>query len=227
MGLQNGSFSLTRYRVLGRENRLTVKGLNTKMGGFQAGPLKLQNATHELAYGWVLPDNPELEEKRIPGQAWDLSDCLYEDGILLRIRVERRSVSASLLQDVAQQRWREHRQQEESGPEPQRVLKKQIMDETKDELLRLSLPTLNYIDAFWKDQDDFIYLFSQGKMARECFEDLFRKSFGQEHNLTLMRILPPMMGLQSGEWSNLSAQKTLLEKIRHTLPGASSLAEIS
>ncbi len=214
MGFQNGSFSLTRYRVIGREKRLSVGELNKKFAPYQAKSLKLQNATQELEFGWVLPDNPELDDRQASEDNWTLSDCLYEDGILLRIRVEKRTVPTQLLNIVAKRRWQETQTQQDSE-EPERVLKKQIVDEVKDELLRMSLPSLSFIDAFWKDQEDVIYLFSQGKSARECFEDLFRKSFGTAHDLTLVRILPPVLGLDV--WNG--EQGEILDKIRQTLPG--------
>ncbi len=214
MGFQNGSFSLTRYRVLGREKRLSIAALNSKFATYQAGPLKLQNSTRELDYSWVLPENPELDDRKATEDAWTLSDCLFEDGILLRVRIEKRSVPTQLLNIVSKRRWLDTQAQRDDQ-EPERVLKKQIVDEVKDELLRMSLPSLSYLDAFWKDQEDVIYLFSQGKSARECFEDLFRKTFGQAHNLTLIRILPPVMGLDV--WDGGDSE--ILEKIRQTLPG--------
>ena len=169
VGFQNGSFSLTRYRVLGREKRLSISELNAKFAAFKAGPLKLQNSTRELDYAWVLPENPELDDRKTTEDAWTLSDCLFEDGILLRIRIEKRNVPTQLLNIVAKRRWLETKAEEEERKAEERVLKKQIVDEVKEELLRMSLPTLSYIDAFWKDQEDSIYLFSQGKAARECF----------------------------------------------------------
>lgn len=223
MGFQNGSFSLTRYRVLGREKRLSISELNKKFAAFQAGPLKLQNSTRELEYAWVLPENPELDDRGSTEQSWTLSDCLFEDGILLRIRVEKRNVPTQLLNIVSKKRWLETKAEEEDRKAEERVMKKQIVDEVKEELLRMSLPTLSYIDAYWKDQEDSIYLFSQGKSARECFEDLFRKTFGQAHNLTLVRILPPVLGLDV--WSGGNTE--ILEKIRQTLPGGMTGIETS
>lgn len=221
MGFQNGSFSLTRYRVLGREKRLSVGDLNAKFLSFQAGPLKLQNSTRELEYGWVLPDNPELDDKRDREDSWTLSDCLFEDGIMLKIRVEKRSVPQQLINIVARKRWLETKAEEADAKAEERVQKKQIVDEVKDELLRMSLPALSYVDAFWKDQDDVIYLFSQGKSTRESFEDLFRKTFGTAHNLTLIRILPPVMGLDV--WDGGDSE--ILAKIRQTLPGGLAVVE--
>lgn len=221
MGFQNGSFSLTRYRVLGREKRLSIAELNAKFLSFQAGTLKLQNSTRELEYGWVLPDNPELDDKREIEDSWTLSDCLYEDGILLRIRIEKRSVPQQLLNIVARKRWLQTKSEEAEAKAEERVQKKQIVDEVKDELLRMSLPTLSYIDAFWKDQDDTVYLFSQGKSTRECFEDLFRKTFGSAHGLTLVRILPPVLGLDV--WNG--GESEILDKIRATLPGGMAVLE--
>ncbi len=221
MSLQNGSFSLTRYQVLGRKKRLAVAELNQKLHGYQARPISLQAAARELDYGWVLPDNPELEEDFHERQLnWDISDCLYEEGILLRLRIERRSVPGQLLQEIARQRWsdRQPQQDQQDSEEPQRVRKKQVLDEVKEELLGLSLPSISYVDAYWKDQDDRIYLFSQSKMAREAFEDLFHKTFGKPHKLGIFRLLPPLLGLTGEAWQDGARSSEYLNRIVHTLP---------
>jgi len=218
VSLQNGSFSLTRYQVLGRKKRLAVAELNQKLHGYQARPISLQPAARELDYGWVLPDNPELEEDFHERQlSWDISDCLYEEGILLRLRIERRSVPGQLLQEIARQRWSDREPQQDSE-EPQRVRKKQVLDEVKEELLGLSLPSISYVDAYWKDQDDRIYLFSQSKMAREAFEDLFHKTFGKPHKLGIFRLLPPLLGLSAEVWQDAANSSEYLHRIVHTLP---------
>jgi DNA recombination-dependent growth factor C len=217
VSLQNGSFSLTRYQVLGRKKRLSVAELNQKLHGFQARPIALQSATREIDYGWVLPDNPELEDFPEREGSWDISDCLYEEGVLLRLRIERRAVPGQLLQEIAKQRWSARQPQQESE-EPQRVMKKQVLDEVKDELLRMSLPSISYVDVFWKDQEDRIYLFSQSKMAREAFEDLFEKTFGRPHKLGLFRLLPPLLGITAESFQNPAEQSEYLQRIVHTLP---------
>ncbi|WP_176736412.1 recombination-associated protein RdgC [Oligoflexus tunisiensis] len=223
MSLQNGSFSLTRYQVLGRKKRLSVAEMNQKLHGFQARPISLQTAAREIDYGWVLPDNPELEDFIERQTAWDISDCLYEDGVLLRLRIERRSVPGQLLQEIVKQRWSERDNQQDSE-EPSRVLKKQVVDEVKEELLRMSLPSVSYVDAFWKDQEDRIYLFSQSKMAREAFEDLFGKTFGKPHKLGLFQLVPPLLGIHPEAWQNPAEQNEYLQRIVHTLPVRSGRA---
>jgi hypothetical protein len=223
VSLQNGSFSLTRYQVLGRKKRLSVAELNQKLHGYQARPISLQTAAREIDYGWVLPDNPELEDFIERQTAWDISDCLYEEGVLLRLRIERRSVPGQLLQEIVKQRWSERDNQQDSE-EPSRVLKKQIVDEVKEELLRMSLPSVSYVDAFWKDQEDRIFLFSQSKMAREAFEDLFGKTFGKPHKLGLFRLVPPLLGIHPEAWQNPAEQNEYLQRIVHTLPVRSGRA---
>jgi hypothetical protein len=223
VSLQNGSFSLTRYQVLGRKKRLSVAELNQKLHGYQARPISLQTAAREIDYGWVLPDNPELEDFFERQTAWDISDCLYEEGVLLRLRIERRSVPGQLLQEIVKQRWSERDNQQDSE-EPSRVLKKQIVDEVKEELLRMSLPSVSYVDAFWKDQEDRIFLFSQSKMAREAFEDLFGKTFGKPHKLGLFRLVPPLLGIHPEAWQNPAEQNEYLQRIVHTLPVRSGRA---
>ncbi len=232
MSLQQGSFSLTRYRVVGRRKRLSIAELNQNLFSYQAAPITLKRAAREMTYGWVLPDNPELEDAAGDRQdSWDLSDCLFEDGILLRIRLDKKSVSSQLQQALVRQRWLDIEKHEKTdagaGKESSRVQRKQILDQVKEELLELSLPTISFVEAYWKDQEDVVYLFSQSKMARDAFEELFRKTFGETHNLSLFRILPPLMGLTPEAWESLSEGSKLLEKLRHTLPSGSGDLSVS
>jgi hypothetical protein len=218
MSLQQGSFSLLRYRVLGRRKNLTVAELNQDFFGFQAAPLNLTKSAYELRCGWELPLNPELEDS--PNQrreAWDISDCLFEEGILLRMRIERKTIPSQFLQGIVLQRWR-NRDPAQADEDNTRTLKKQIHDEVREELLQQALPSVSYVDAYWKDQDDIVYLFSQSKMAQNCFEELFRKSFGDTHNLSLFRILPPLLGLPSSEWNNPERDSPHWERLTMTLP---------
>ncbi len=220
MSLQQGSFSLTRYRVIGRQENLSVANLNRDFHGYQAAPLSLSRSSYELRCGWELPLNPELEESpQSRGQSWDISDCLYEEGILLRFRIERKTVPSQLLTALVQQRWlQEDRDRSEARDEPARVQKKQLHDEMRDELLQMALPSISYVDAYWKDQDDVVYLFSQSKMARECFEELFRNSFGLAHNLNLFRIMPPLLGLPAEAWARPERDTQTYERLVMTLP---------
>ena len=215
MTLQNGTFSLTRYRVLGRSRRFTVAEFNQKFSGFQARPINLKGHAHELSFGWVAPHNPEMDPEDPIREHWDISDCLYEDGILLRFRIERRTVSAILLQEMVRQRWASLDPQL-GGDDPQRLRKKQVIDEVRDELLSMSLPSMSFVDLFWQDQDDCIYLFSQSKMAIQGFEELFQKTFGQPLKLSLFRLIPPLLGIAPEVWA--SDKSDWMDRLKRTLP---------
>ena len=226
MSLQQGSFSLTRYRVVGRQKSLSLAELNQSFHGYQAAPISLTKSTFELRCGWTLPKNPEIEDSKAEQNYWDISDCLFEEGILLRFRIERKTVPTQLLQALVQQRW-ESLEQEHHDDNPARVQKKQIHEEVREELLQMALPSISYVDAYWKDQEDTILLFSLSKMSRECFEELFRKSFCQAHNLSIFRILPPLMGLESETWNQPGKEDELLHKLTMTLPGKNPSLSIS
>ncbi len=217
MSLHQGGFSLTRYRVLGRQKNLSVAELNRDFFGFQAAPISLNRSAYELRCGWELPLNPELEDSLPQREKWDISDCLFEDGILLRFRIERKTVPAQLLQAIVRQRWQDKEKPEEDE-QPARALKKQVHDEVREELLQLALPSISFVDAYWKDQDDLVYLFSQSKMARDCFEELFRKSFGQAHDLSLFRVLPPLLGIAKEQLHQVPQQSESFERLVMTTP---------
>ena len=48
MTIHNGSFSVSRYRVIGNNKKFTYQELNKNIKSFQAQPLRLKNVYKEL-----------------------------------------------------------------------------------------------------------------------------------------------------------------------------------
>src|SRR4030095_10680683 len=97
-----------------------------------------------------------------------LSDCQVDDGFVLRLRVERRKVPAQLLQLVYRQRFFEH--QDKAGKTPGPTERRELRDKVKAELMARALPALSHVDAYWRDRQGELTLFTTGKKARTLFE---------------------------------------------------------
>src|SRR5690606_18857293 len=104
MGIASGSLSVSRYRLLGKRSRWSIAQLSELMADHQAGPIKLSGVHKEEVTGWVRPlcaTEAELPE----GSDWDMSHAHLSDGYLLRLRIERRKVPASLIQAVFREKF--------------------------------------------------------------------------------------------------------------------------
>ena len=77
MTIHNGSFSVSRYKVIGDNKKFSYQELNKNIKSFQAQPLRLKNVYKELMFGWVRPtgiDNHEL--KMVTAGTWLIYDLM-------------------------------------------------------------------------------------------------------------------------------------------------------
>ena len=88
MTIHNGSFSVSRYKVIGDNKKFTYQELNKKIKAFQAQPLRLKNIYKELMFGWVRPTGLDSVEFK-DGDSWDMADIRLDDGFFFRIRIEK------------------------------------------------------------------------------------------------------------------------------------------
>jgi hypothetical protein len=70
----------------------------------------------------------------------------------------------------------------------------------------------------WDDENGRILLFTTSKKAREFFEELFKKSFLESHEGSLLRVTPPVMGISEKEWGEPAKLKAALDKLQATVP---------
>lgn len=214
MSIYSGSFSISQYRVLGRNKELSLSDLNQKLRPNQAQPISLKSQ-RELGFAWEKPILDDLSDPS-EGNHWDMSDCQVEDGFLIRMRVEKRSVSNSLIQ----LHYKEKLQNSESKLDQKlgRKARKELLEQVRLELVQQSLPTIQYIDVMWFDSDDTVLLFSTSKGMQTMFEELFRKTFCDHLNLSIVRKTPPLLGLSDEEWKGEKTEDTVLHRIKDTLP---------
>jgi DNA recombination-dependent growth factor C len=211
--------SICRYRLLGAGTRANLSTLNERLALYLAGPIDLdgQGLAKEEKIGWVRPLG--IDSVQLPHDApWDMSHAQVDDGFILRMRIERRSVPAQLLQLIYRDRFfaLETQTGKTPGPKERRDLK----DQVRSELMARALPAVSHIDAFWRDLDGELQLFSTGKRARELFETLFTKTFADPMGQTLVRIAPPLLGLSSTDWTEPDRANETMNRISLTAPQA-------
>ena len=213
MTLFAGGFSVSRYRVLGLPQKMKLSEASHKFRKYQARPIEIKG-NRELSYAW---DRPQIfGDEGDFGDHWDLSSCEFENGFLLRIRIEKRKVPSSLLQIMFKESL-EQEQAKNDGKPLTRNTRKELLEHTREKLLDQSLPQISYLDVYWELAAEEVLLFSTSKGMQSVFEDLFRKSFCDHLDLSLIKIAPPLLGLSEEEWQiNLSS--SVLERMSSALP---------
>jgi DNA recombination-dependent growth factor C len=201
--------------VIGRRKPLSLKELNQEFNRFRLKPFRLRPSRRELEYGWDIPAS--LSEAETTPEHWDLSDCRLDEGFWLRVRLEKRKVPTQLVNLVAKEKV-DQAQQEREGKPVGRKLRKAILDETREELLEQTLPTISFFEGLWKDEADVVYLFTTSKSNCAVFEELFRESFGKHLDLRLVKMTPPLLGLSPQEWQGKNDHIPRLDQLEGTLP---------
>lgn len=215
MSIHHGSFSLSRYKVIGRSKPLSIADLNQELSGCKLKPFQLKKSQDEIAFGW---DAPWGWSEQNFGH-WDMSDCRLDDGFWLRVRVEKRKLPSQLLQLVVQDMEQEVLASSSEQKTIGRKQRKELMEKARQDLMAKSLPSISYFEAFWKDESDTIFLFTTSKANRAIFEELFRKSFGKPLALSLVHVTPPLLGLSEGHWQ-LKGKDQRIAQLEATLPAS-------
>lgn len=219
MSIYSGGFSITRYQTLFKRKNISQKELNEKFGAFRSKPIRLTGTIKELQFGWVIPPvYPEAEEITLKDH-WDLSLCQVDDGYLLRFRVEKRRVPTQLMQILFKERVIKEIRRRKGAP-ISRVKKKELKLALKEELLEQCLPTINEYDVLWNDKKGEILLFSTSKSICEVFEDLFRKTFAGPLGFSVIKVMPPFIGLSNQDWNNLKniSEEGVIPQIDKIMP---------
>lgn len=216
---------MCRYRLLpGPETprSLSLARLNDLMAPHLAGEVRLKGVQKEELFGWVKPialekvaGAPALDD---PTAHWDLSDCQVDDGLLLRLRLERRKVPAALLQLIYKRRLYELVAKGGKQPSPQ--ARRDLRDEIQRDLLGQALPTLAHVDAYWRTRHEDILLFATGKKVRERFEALFNASFAEPLGYRLVSLDPPLQALSRDQWLDSDVASATLGRLSSTTPVA-------
>lgn len=222
MSIHGGTFSLSRYRVLGRRRSLNFSDLGANFKNRQLKPFRMHSSAKELVFGWDFPH--EIYEEVDRPKVWDIADCRFDEGIWLKVRIEKRAVPKQLLSLMFQQKLQQETQRRQ-GKAPGRNWRKSHLDALKEELLQQSLPSISFFEAYWRDGRDEISLFTGNKTHHGMFLDLFQESFGKPLGLSLVPYRAPLMGFNKAEWhADLIDENQILSEIDRLLPAEEEMA---
>lgn len=214
LGFLSGSVSVTRYHLVGRNKPVMIKEVDAFFKRHQANNENLQSSELEEQCGWVHP--AVTLSKHDPDAYWDISDCQFEEGFILKMRIARKKVSPALLQLVY------NRELKKLGEQSQKTLgsqkRKELKERLKLKLLKSALPSLSFVDAYWNETTKEVLLFSTSGKTRELFENLFRKSFCEPLNLTMIQSIPVLMGRNAMQMQDPTELSKIVESISQTLP---------
>jgi DNA recombination-dependent growth factor C len=186
MGIYNGSVSFSRYRVVMGGRRPTIARLSELLDAFKAPKLKIDGTPKAETIGWVRPLTPQDKDLVDPDSHWDISDCQVTGGLMLRVRYERRKVPASLLQMLYRQKLAEGASS--TGKPLGRLERQKLKESIASDLLRRTLPQVQFTDVLWRDTDQELMIFSGSKTIAERILQLFGQTFGDELDLLVSRL---------------------------------------
>lgn len=214
LGIFKGTLALCRFRIVGLKN-LDLNKINKNLQRFQSSSLKLSGSPKELNAGWVLPSGIYDEEEKRLGDYWDLSDCEVDEGYFLRLRLERRKVPVELFQIIYKQEL--DKKIKKTGKTPLRQEQKQLREDIKEDLLSQALPSISYIDAYWRN-DGLVTMYSTAKKNVEIFMDYFSKAFTKPLGGHLLPISPPLLALSAREWKDAQKALSFVADMERILP---------
>ncbi len=210
MGVIQGRCSLTSYHVIDLKAPLSIQQLDECLSAHAAKDIRLQGVSKPLLYGWAPAPIAEIEGS----DQWSVSDAQINGGIMLRARIEKRNIPASLIQLCVKQKLNAltKRREKPLG----RKERRELLQETKTELIMQALPQISYVDAFLNAAQDQLLVFSTSKQARLVIEDLFAKTFGRTHGAKIVRLPSPLMALAPEDWADLDSK--FMQRLSLTVP---------
>jgi hypothetical protein len=218
MSLSGASISVTRIQVSGLKKNTGLNGLSECLKPFQAKGIKLQGTQKPEICGWVRPismDDLALTDK----DEWDLTNCQASNGVTLRMRIERRRLNSSLVQNVIKEALAK-RMARRTNPLT-RAERKETIEQAKEELMQMCLPAIFHVDGYWNFEREELWIFTTNKRAVSRFTELFRDSFVKTLSLDLMPLELPKVSLRgrSGKSDLLaSGSDEILQRISLTEP---------
>ena len=197
MGIYSGTVAFNRVRIMGRGKKPTIAILSELLDNFKAPVLKIDGSPKAELIGWVRPLTPQDPEVMGEDSHWDISDCQITGGIALRARYERRKVPMSLLQMLYKQKLSDH--VKSTGKNLGRADRQKLKEDIASDLLRRTLPQIQFTDVLWRDGENELYVYSGSKTVCERILQLFNQTFASELDLSLTRLNTTTAWIESDE----------------------------
>ena len=201
MGLLSATASITRFAAAAPRHvdRVAIAAAVTRLGFRE---LSETGDGAQQACGWVGIHDP-LTTELSP------ADLFFQHYLAVGFRFDRRAVPAQLLR-LERRRLEEARRRERGVPRLGAAARREVKAEVEARLLARALPVPRLYDCLWNLETGRVYLTGGGRLARDAFGDLFRRTFGVEP--------VPMIPYVAAEHAGLSA--LALDTLRHAEPTA-------
>lgn len=188
MSILTGQMSVTRFEIIRKSrSKISYSSLDECIKPFKARALKLNQVYREDKSGWVCP-NLFPEELKYTNENWSISDCKVSDGLVLKIRIDKKKVSSSLLKTMfGDQCIKLERKKNRQLSQDE---KKSLLEDLKLDLQSQSLPDIIFLEIFWSMSKNEIFVLTTSKSQLEIFVELFKKTFGKKLEMELEKITP-------------------------------------
>ena len=197
MGIYSGTVAFNRFRIMGLGKKPTISRLSELLDNFKAPVLKIDGPPRAEAIGWVRPLTPQDPDVLGEDSHWDISDCQITGGTMLRVRYERRKIPMSLLQMLYKQKLSEHIKS--TGKNMGRADRQKLKEDIAGDLLRRTLPQIQFTDVLWRDKENELYIYSGSKTACERVLNLFNQTFASELDCSLARLSTTTAWIESDD----------------------------
>lgn len=168
MGFLKGTASFVRYSVEGElpENALDYIADRVVSFSFE----DIDDSYDEYSIGWVSVLN-------MFDSQFEYASYLAGDYITLTLRIDERKVSPAIVKKFVQKE-EQRLLREKELPKLSRVMKVEIKERVRTELLRKALPVPSTYELAWSLSDSSLFFFSTNKKAQALLEDYFNECFG-------------------------------------------------
>jgi hypothetical protein len=224
MTIYSGQINVTRYKVMrpdtDKKRPVPHATLNKAAAEWKAPPLtalldeKKGASAREMTAGWVAPEGISAVKEWRNGvdeaglanrdeSSWDLSMGAVNDGIMLRVRIDRRRVPAALVNAVYKHKL--GAEETVKGGRRKRLARAErdaLKQHVRDTLVSRALPSFTFVDAFWRESAGEMLVFTTSEPALKSFEELFARTFGAAASVSLTRIQPPMTAAPEEFWAS-------------------------
>jgi DNA recombination-dependent growth factor C len=182
MTIGAGSFALSRFRLVTPSKDTPLSWIVEKIQKHFISPLQIED-TREENMGFCHPftGEPNLNNEH---------SLIYDNNLLFALRFDKKKIPATFLKLQLLNALESLGQgvEDEQGrvKKVSKKIKDALKEKLKDELLKMTVPSIRLVEIMWNLDSNEIWLFSASSSVKESFEKLFLEAF----ELPLIELTP-------------------------------------
>lgn len=168
MGIGAGCLSLKRFFLAQQMNDMEFIQISTKLRKNFISPIGFDDIREE-AQGWCHPftGEPTVE---------DWNQLIYDDILLFGMRTDTKKIPGTLFR-LQMKKALEALQEKSDSSRVSKKAKESIKDQIRQELLKMSLPSIRLLECAWNLSTGEIWVTTSSKGVVGAFEKLFLETF--------------------------------------------------